>query len=198
MIFFRILRKITLHSCRGYCWFRCRFSALWWESRVAWGKRLRIEVPVSFCASRGRIRLDDGISLGFLAAPKEGNGRILLQAREPEAVIEIGKGSHFSNNISLIARKRISIGEHFLCGNLVEIIDSDFHGISPEGRLGSDGESLPVSIGRNVWLGDRVLVLKGASIGDNCIVAAGSVVTGTLPPNTVCAGVPACVIRSLI
>lgn len=49
----------------------------------------------------------------------------------------------------------------------------------------------PVSIGRNSFIGRRVLLLPGAVVGDSCIVGAGSVVRGVLPPATICVGNPA-------
>ncbi len=55
----------------------------------------------------------------------------------------------------------------------------------------------PVRIGNNVWIGSRVMVLKGASIGDNSVIAAMSVVTSAIPANCVAAGVPAKVIRKI-
>ena len=54
-----------------------------------------------------------------------------------------------------------------------------------------------VSIGDNVYFGTNVTVLKGVSIGDNCVIAAGSVVTKNIPPNSVAAGVPCKVLCSL-
>lgn len=53
----------------------------------------------------------------------------------------------------------------------------------------------PVNIGNNVWIASNVTVCGGVNIGDNCIVAAGSVVTRDLPANTLCAGVPCRVLR---
>lgn len=51
--------------------------------------------------------------------------------------------------------------------------------------------SLPVYIGNNVFIGMGATILMGADIGDNCIIGAGSVVKGTIPPNSVVAGNPA-------
>jgi acetyltransferase-like isoleucine patch superfamily enzyme len=48
-----------------------------------------------------------------------------------------------------------------------------------------------IVIGRDVWLGARVIVVAGVSIGDGCIVGAGSVVTRSLPPNSIAVGSPA-------
>lgn len=55
----------------------------------------------------------------------------------------------------------------------------------------------PIRIGANVWIGANATVLPGARIGDNSIIAAGSVVKGKIPPATLVAGVPARVVRSL-
>ena len=54
---------------------------------------------------------------------------------------------------------------------------------------------LPVTIGKDVWLGARVTVLGGVTIGDGCIVGAGAVVTKDLPPYSIAVGIPAQVIR---
>ena len=54
---------------------------------------------------------------------------------------------------------------------------------------------LPVCIGDDVWIGDRVLILPGVHIGNGCIIAAGAVVTKDVPDYAIAAGVPAQVIR---
>ena len=54
----------------------------------------------------------------------------------------------------------------------------------------------PITIGNDCWIGTRVIVLPGVTIGDGCIVAAGAVVTKDVPPNTIVAGVPAKVIKN--
>jgi maltose O-acetyltransferase len=56
-------------------------------------------------------------------------------------------------------------------------------------------ESDPVIIGDNVWIGERAIILKGVNIGDNAIVAAGSVVTKSIPNNSLVAGNPAKIIK---
>ncbi|PQV63701.1 Hexapeptide repeat of succinyl-transferase [Abditibacterium utsteinense] len=55
--------------------------------------------------------------------------------------------------------------------------------------------SAPVVIGKNVWLGAKVTVLKGVTIGDNAVVGANAVVTKNLPKNAIAVGIPAKVIR---
>ena len=86
-------------------------------------------------------------------------------------------------------------GRHFGCGPNVAIVASEL----PWNQIGlasSDqrGVSLGIRIGDNVWLGANVTVLDGAELGDDTIVAAGSVVEGKHPPRVVLRGNPAQVI----
>jgi acetyltransferase-like isoleucine patch superfamily enzyme len=54
----------------------------------------------------------------------------------------------------------------------------------------------PITIGNNVYIGLRTIILPGVSIGDRCIIAAGSVVSKSIPSNSVAAGVPARVLKT--
>ena len=79
------------------------------------------------------------------------------------------------------------------------IMDSDDHPVSPEKRLLKlpvEKEDIkPIKIGNNVWIGAFSAILKGVKIGENSIIAARSVVTGDVMPNSVYAGSPAKPIR---
>ncbi len=145
----------------------------------------------------GRVVIGNGNFLGYWLAPRMGSGEILLQARAANAEIRIGHGNAFSNNVSVVANQRVEIGDHCQIGDMAAIYDSDFHEIDPATRTRSAGESLPVRIGSNVWLGSRAMVLKGVEIGDNSVIGAMSLVTKPIPANCVAAGVPARVIRHL-
>jgi len=104
------------------------------------------------------------------------------------------------NGVAITSRKSVEIGDGSLVAPNCIISDSDFHVIwPPKNRGHSDSTSAdrPVRIGRNVWLGLNVVVLKGVTIGDNSVIGAGSVVTGEIPPNVIAAGAPASVIRQL-
>ena len=77
----------------------------------------------------------------------------------------------------------------------------NFRGRKPEERRDLDGWNFPgeaVSIGNDVWVGANATILKGAHIGDGCIVAAGSVVLkGEYPPRSVIGGNPATIVKTL-
>jgi Acetyltransferase (isoleucine patch superfamily) len=77
----------------------------------------------------------------------------------------------------------------------VVITDSDWHGIYD--RTDYVAKPLPVTIAKNVWIGERSIILKGSEIGENSIIGAGSVVSGKVPANVVYAGNPAKEIRKL-
>jgi acetyltransferase-like isoleucine patch superfamily enzyme len=102
----------------------------------------------------------------------------------------IGRGSH------IIAHQSITIGDDVWTGPYVYITDQN-HGYEdldvPIGR--QFPVNRPVSIGAGSWLGAGSIILPGASIGRNVVVAAGSVVRGAIPDRCVVAGVPARVIR---
>ncbi|MEI6197985.1 MAG: DapH/DapD/GlmU-related protein [Verrucomicrobiota bacterium] len=160
------------------------------------GKNVRFNVPVRG-GGEGTLIIGNRNSLGYRPAPRLGTGEILLQARHPDAIITIGEANAFNNNVSFLANGQITIGDRCQIGDLVCIYDCDFHEIDPATRNRSAGITKPVIIGNNVWLGSRVMVLKGVTIGDNSVIAAASVVTKSIPSNCIAAGNPAKVIRTI-
>lgn len=97
----------------------------------------------------------------------------------------------------VVARESIKIGENVLIAEHVTIRDQD-HAIVPtegQGRVGFT--TSPIVIGDNVWLGAKVTVIQGVTIGNNVVVGANSVVTHDLPDNCVAVGAPARVVRHL-
>ncbi|MCX6924177.1 MAG: acyltransferase [Verrucomicrobia bacterium] len=97
---------------------------------------------------------------------------------------------------TVAAAQSITIGNEVLCGANVTITDTDWHGIRPDERRKA-GQSAPVVIEKNAWLGLNVVVLKGVTIGENSIISAGSVVNKSIPPNVIAGGMPAAPIRPL-
>jgi acetyltransferase-like isoleucine patch superfamily enzyme len=106
--------------------------------------------------------------------------------------IEIGSGVFLNYGASVSAHELVRLGDGCQIGAYANFMDNDYHRV---GDLWAPSESGPIILGRNVWLGERVVVLKGVSIGDNSVIGAGSVVTKSVPANCLAAGVPAKVIR---
>ncbi|MCX5696362.1 MAG: acyltransferase [Candidatus Omnitrophica bacterium] len=105
------------------------------------------------------------------------------------------------NGTSITARSRIiHVGAGTQIAPNVVIMDSDFHGVwPPENRKLNPviEEDRDVLIGKNVWIGTQTIILKGVNIGDNSVIAAGSVVVKDIPANVLAGGTPAQVIRRL-
>jgi acetyltransferase-like isoleucine patch superfamily enzyme len=120
-----------------------------------------------------------------------------LRTYLPSAQIRIGNNVGLAGT-TLHCSVSITIGNHCRCGPGVIICDNDSHRVarSVEERAKRPAEA-PIVLEDNVWLGMRTIVLKGVTIGANTIVAAGSVVTQSLPSNVVAGGIPARVIRPL-
>lgn len=120
-----------------------------------------------------------------------------ISIRNPER-ITVGAGTRVGERAFLWAGDtsgRITIGEDCRLGPEVYITASDY-GLLPDERIAHQARNeRDVVIGNDVWLGARVFVAAGVSIGDGCAVSAGSVVTRSLPPNSVAAGFPARVVR---
>jgi acetyltransferase-like isoleucine patch superfamily enzyme len=106
------------------------------------------------------------------------------------ARLRLGSG-YINNDVTISCFSDISIGHDAAIGPDVFIRDSDSHAIVGSSRP----STLPIVIGDHVWIGARALILKGVSIGDGAIVAAGSVVTRDVAPGTLVAGSPARYIR---
>jgi acyl-[acyl carrier protein]--UDP-N-acetylglucosamine O-acyltransferase len=194
----KLLRRFERHAMKVRQGWNYRQFLLFEKPRhraVELGKGVTFNVPVR--GGQGILKVGDGTMFGFPMANRLGGGGIMLQTRGSGAQITIGRGNGFSNNIVLCALQSIRIGDDCRIGDNVAIYDADFHEIDPATRDRSAGVIKPVSIGDNVWIGSRAMVLRGTTIGNNAVVGAMSLVTKDIPPNCVAAGVPAKVIRTI-
>ena len=105
------------------------------------------------------------------------------------APLELGNNSFINNGCKIRCHSHIVIGDNCAISHDFTVMDSDAHEIEGIQHI------QPVIIGNHVWIGTRTIVLKGVTIGDGAIVAAGSVVTRDVPPKCMVAGVPAKVIK---
>lgn len=94
-----------------------------------------------------------------------------------------------------MAAESIVIGDACMIAHGVYISDADWHGIYD--RAEPVGNTKPVVLEDNVWIGDSAIICKGVTIGENSIIGAGAVVTKNVPPNSIFAGNPAKLVKTL-
>lgn len=130
---------------------------------------------------------------------------------EPQGKLEIGRFCYIGDGVIISAQSDVRIGEATLLAHGVQVFDNNTHPVSAAARelqfrrmMGfkeRNGQIVidtsPVHIGKRCWIGMNSLVMKGVSIGDDTIVAAGSVVSADLPEGVIAGGNPARIIRAL-
>lgn len=110
--------------------------------------------------------------------------------------IDIGESVYMNFNCTILDCAKVSIGDKTLFGPNVQIYTAT-HPLDSETRLSELEFAKPITIGKNCWLGGGVIVLPGVEIGDNSVIGAGSVVTKSIPPNSLAVGNPCKVIRKI-
>lgn len=170
--------------------------------RVQFGESLTLKgIPFIYNTKRSSITIGDGCTIksSFLSNLVGLYSRTIILTRIPGASIVIGNHVGISG-ATIYARSKIEIGDYTNIGGNVKILDNDFHPVEPEARMTDDKDKIgtaPIRIGRNCFIGCNVLILKGSKIGDNCVIGAGAVVSGSFEGNCVIAGNPARVIRKI-
>ena len=175
-------------------------------------KRFKGELKnVGFLGEIGQINCPECITIGdgtwfgegvFLTAWDHFDsiveGKLYVQHFTPSIII--GKNCHFGVQNHITCTNKISIGDNLLTGKWVTITDNS-HGESSMEYLNIDPlrrpiiSKGPVSIGKNVWIGDKATILPNVSIGDGAIIAANAVITKDVPPYSVAGGNPAKIIK---
>lgn len=119
---------------------------------------------------------------------------------ESRSKIIIGDNVGISGS-TINATTSITIGDNTIIGSGCLITDTDSHPILSADRLRPDWSSLtkskPITIGNNVFIGARSIVMKGVNIGDGAVIGAGSVVTKDVPANAIVAGNPAKLVKMI-
>ena len=113
------------------------------------------------------------------------------------AKIKIGNNTRIHGSC-LHAYESIEIGENCLIAANCQIFDRSGHDTlsdKPSKRVNSHGIAKPILIGNNCWIGTSAIILPGTVLGDNCVVAAGSIVNGVFKNNSLIGGNPAKLIK---
>ncbi len=178
----------------AYPWARLFFAV----NGIRWGRRWRLYgAPVIQKHRRSRMCFGDGLQLRSTVRsnPLGPNHPVILATRRAGAILEVGVNFAMTGG-SLCAAERIVIGDDVVVGANSILVDTDFHPMKAEGRrhVAESGETVPIRIGNDVFIGMNCLILKGVAVGDGAVIGAGSVVTRDVPPRMVAAGNPARVV----
>ncbi|GAB4491601.1 MAG: DapH/DapD/GlmU-related protein [Anaerolineales bacterium] len=166
---------------------------------IAWGRGWSFYgLPILQKHRHSVMKFGEGFSLRSSAHsnPLAPNHPVVLSTLRAGAVLEIGRNFGMTGG-SICAATRVTIGNNVAVGANCVITDTDFHPLHPHARLlePQNGKSEPVVIGDNVFIGMNSIVLKGVTIGANSVIGAGSVVSRSIPADSIAAGSPAVVIR---
>ena len=141
----------------------------------------------------------DNISVGnyahIISSPDNKIRLTAWPSKGQSARIDIGDYCLISPGTRISAAQHIRIGNGCMFAANCYISDSDWHGIY--NRTRPFRCTKPINLADNVWLGERVIICKGVSIGENSVIGAGAVVTHDIPANVVAAGNPAKVIKTI-
>jgi len=107
----------------------------------------------------------------------------------------IGENVYINHDCTFLDMGSITIEDDVLIGPKVSLI-TESHPLNPSERKALMVK--PIVIKRNAWIGAGAIILPGVTIGENAVVAAGAVVSKNVPDNTVVAGVPATIIKTII
>ena len=150
--------------------------------------------PAGTVFGEGGIEIGDDTLIGALVTISA--GLVPGQDLSQYSVLRIGDRCVIGRGSHIIAHQSVEIGDDVWTGPYVYITDQNHGYQDPDTPIGRQQPvNRPVTIGAGCWLGAGVIVLPGARIGRNVVIAAGSVVRGEIPDRCVVAGVPAKIVR---
>ncbi len=183
--YFNFLGRIFLYS-------KLKFIIFKYKSYFT--KRVTIDNTVKFYISNNNITISKGVTIGAY------NIIYAINSKHSKISGKLYIGSRTSigefNNIRA-AGGEIWIGEDCLISQFVTIVASNHTIISGKkiNLQGWDEVKTGVYIGNDVWIGANVVILPGVNIGNGCVIAAGTVVTKSVPENSIVMGIPGIVVN---
>jgi len=185
------LLAIVLSVRTGFYWLRRVLYAepLFRGYLTACGDRFHTGIFLHWVMGRGIFVVGDDVTL-------DGKSSFLFASRySAEPTLKIGSRTGIGHDCSFTIGRSITIGEDCRIANGVIMFDASGHAFESEPRRmglpAADSSVKPILIQNNVWIGNRSVIFPGVTIGENSIVSAGSVVTSSVPPNSLMIGNPA-------
>lgn len=174
-VLFRFIDRsfATLGSKLRKLWARLRYPGLHIGPGVVFGRGVMIGV-----LNGATMRIGEGTVIEPYCLLRSGG------------LLEIGRNGLIGRNSVISVVDRITIGDDALFAADITVIDHD-HATDTTPYRSAGMVSAPVAIGRNVWIGHGVAVLKGVTVGDDAVLGAGAVVNRDVPAGARTVGVPA-------
>lgn len=163
--------------------FKSIFYCLKWK--ICYGNKIKTRFPQGL----EKVSLEkDREAFIKLGEKIQNRGNFYISCRK-QGELEIGAHCFFNINASITCMKHIKIGEYCKFGNNLVVVDHDhdFRNINGIELATEKAEFLEkkIEIGNRVWVGANCVILKGVSIGDEAVIAAGSIVRRDVPAGTI-------------
>lgn len=171
----------ALRFTRGL-WITQRFDT---RGLINAGRRIRVVKKNGEIHLNKYCRLGDSVHIAVVG-----------DSPDQRAILRIGIDSGISDRTKINVTHSVTIGDHCSIGWDCDIWDTSWHRVHFLDREPGPISS-PVVIEDRVWIGSRTIIQRGVTIGTNSVIAAGSVVTKDIPPNSFAGGVPAKVIKEI-
>lgn len=201
----RAVRGVSLPAPRVVVWPLLQIvlglrEAIYFIRRVLWaeplfkaycaeyGRRVHTGIFLHYVLGRGTIVLGDDVTI-------EGKCSFIFAARyRPRPLLKIGSRTGMGHNCTFTIGDSITLGDDCRLSGNITMLDVSGHPTEPEARRRGDpappDSVRPIVIGDNVWIGNGVTILPGVTVGDNCVIAAGTVLTASIPANSLVIGNP--------
>jgi acetyltransferase-like isoleucine patch superfamily enzyme len=169
-----------------------RLVLRWARLKLRWGKRLQTD---GLCFVGPGVKFE----IGRNAVVRLGRWSWIghdTKIRAHEGEVEIGAKTVLGQECTISCFQRVSIGRECILADRVMLIDFDHGVVEVERPIRLQGiYKRDVRVGNNCWIGYGACILRGTTVGDNCVVGTSTVVTKDVPANAVVGGVPARVLR---
>lgn len=192
---------------RLVCWVRSVAKGFSWKKKIFIGSNVELRnrrfIQLGYGVTLGNSVLIDGLSHEGVSLGDHVNIGDYTRIEASGTITDIGRGIKIGNNSGIGAFSFIGGAGGVAIGN--DVIMGQWVSFHPENH-NYDSLDLPIRLqGVNrkgivveddCWIGAKVTFLDGAHVGKGCVIAAGAVVRGAIPPYSIAAGVPARVIKS--